>query len=179
MIIWGKVHAVFNCLSDKHRRSIDDHPLLCPMGCLPSSSTSSQPLPAGASPPFGVLWRIHIPRCFFKLFPQTSVVLSPGQASSLIAASQFRHDIVVMAFCHGTGTASAALLISRSLTWILQSFLFGMSFWNNCHLHLFFHSCSPESWLQKSSRHIEPLPNRTAQCAVAEASDLQPCIAHQ
>lgn len=89
---------------------------------------------------------------FFKLFPQTSVVLSPGQASFLITASQFRHDIVAMAFCHGTGTASAALLISRSLTWIVQSFLFGMSFWNNCHPHLFFHSDSPESWLQKSSR---------------------------
>lgn len=67
---------------------------------------------------------------FQAVFPQAWLALSPGQVSSLIAASQFRHDIAAMAFCHSIGEASAALLISRSLTWMALGFLLGMSFWN-------------------------------------------------
>lgn len=67
---------------------------------------------------------------FQAVFPQAWLALSPGQVSSLIAASQFRHDIAAMAFCHSVGEASTALLISRSLTWMAQCFLLGMTFWN-------------------------------------------------
>lgn len=89
---------------------------------------------------WGLVVDMHSSLLFQAVFPQTSVVLSPGQASSLITASQFRHDIVAKAFCHGIGAASTALFISWSLTWMVQGFLLGMSFWNNPHLHLF--SCS-------------------------------------
>lgn len=67
---------------------------------------------------------------FQAVFPQAWLALSPGQVSSLIAASQFRHDIAAMAFCHCIGEPSTARLISRSLTWMAQGFLLGMTFWN-------------------------------------------------
>lgn len=49
---------------------------------------------------WGLVVDLHSSLLFQAVFPQTSVVLSPGQASSLITASQFRHDIVAKAFCH-------------------------------------------------------------------------------
>lgn len=86
---------------------------------------------------WGLVVDLHSSLIFQAVFPQTSVVLSPGQVSSLITASHFRHDIAAMAFCHGIGEASTALFISRSLTWMAQGTLLGMSFWNCSHLHLF------------------------------------------